>query len=152
MPEADTRTEGLASSPANVSASSVVPLRRDSMMRRFCSSDQRLDAMGSPARWTTPSTPSSPAASIVPASGSHRTATSPCGAGPRTTRTTSSPQPASRSFSHADPIFGSLWSPERPQPPHIRVAGLLGADLLGQVVLGAGLGDQLELGLEPVGV
>src|SRR5688500_17012779 len=42
-------------------------------MTSFCAALQRFSPMPSPARWTTPSTPASPAASIVPASGSQRT-------------------------------------------------------------------------------
>ena len=42
-------------------------------MRSFCSVDQRRAAIGSPARWTTASNPSSAPASISDAVGSHKT-------------------------------------------------------------------------------
>ena len=57
-----------------------------------------LSPMPAPARCTTASTPSRPAASIVPASGSHRTSSAPSGS-PRTRRSTRWPSARRRGMS-----------------------------------------------------
>ena len=69
------------------------PCVRLSRICRFCSSVQRFSAMPSPARCTTPSRPSRPAASMSPASMSQRTVPGPPSA--RTTRTDVCPSASS---------------------------------------------------------
>src|SRR5256714_1773392 len=99
MADAETKTFGLSSSAANVSAISRVPFTRLSRMRRFFSCVQRPSAIGSPARCTAASCPSSPSESTAPSSGSQRTAAVPgalnvC-APPRTSRVTLLPSASS---------------------------------------------------------
>ena len=65
MAEALTRTAGFDAKPASVWQRRLVPRTRLSRIFALNESVQRWAAMFSPARWTTASTPSNSAASIV---------------------------------------------------------------------------------------
>ena len=88
--DADTKTEGFTERDARVRARRRVPSTRD---RRIAARRRALHraAIVSPARWTTASSPSSLAASIVPVRGSHATSSSAL-ASCRTRRSTTSPR------------------------------------------------------------
>ena len=119
-----------------------MPLTRLSRILAFLASDQRPEAMLSPARCTTPVTPESASASMVPAAGSH-CASSPDVAGRRTKRIASKPRPLS-SVSKAAPT-----SPEAPVTaifPRLDIGIYLGAARCAcKQRFGRGRGPQLSL-------
>ena len=94
-----------AAGPASVRAAGRprVRLSRISCLR---SAVHFLSPMPAPARWTTASTPSRPAASMVPASGSQRTSSPPSGA-PRTGGRRDGRRPAGGNERGADQSMGS---------------------------------------------
>src|SRR5829696_101636 len=102
MAEPDSSVAGPRSSPASVRASRSVPFVRLSSISRLRAAVQRLSPMPAPARWTTASTPSRAAASILPAAGSQRTARGSSD-GRRPTGRTTWPSPRSAVVS-AEPI------------------------------------------------
>ncbi len=119
MAVAESSTRGLRSSPAIASARSAVPRHRLSRIRRRRAWVQRPDATFSPARWTTASQPSRPAASIRPAIGSQPI--SPLPGWRRTTRSTVWPPlarkaPSPRPMSPLAPVIATrsgLWPANR---------------------------------------